>query len=54
MRPSKGIGIQDDGAGYTGIYNNFVLQRCRVIGWGRWGLWSDNIEVSWISAVHLP
>ena len=43
---SKGIGIRMTAPSYTGIYNNFVLQRCRVIGWGRWGLWSDNLEVS--------
>jgi hypothetical protein len=46
---SKGIGIRMTAPGYTGIYNNFVMQRCRVIGWGRFGLWSDNMEVSWIS-----
>jgi hypothetical protein len=46
---SRGIGIRMTAPGYTGIYNNFVMQRCRIIGWGRWGLWSDNLEVSWIS-----
>src|SRR4029077_13780372 len=46
---SKGIGIRMTAPDYTGIYNNFVLQRCRIIGWGRFGLWSDNMEVSWIS-----
>jgi hypothetical protein len=46
---SKGIGLRMTAPSYTGIYNNLVMQRCRVIGWGRWGLWSDNLEVSWIS-----
>jgi hypothetical protein len=46
---SRGIGIRWTSPGYTGIYDNFVMQRCRVIGWGRFGLWSDNLEVSWIS-----
>jgi hypothetical protein len=46
---SRGIGIRMTAPDYTGIYNNFVLQRCRIIGWGRFGLWSDNMEVSWIS-----
>jgi hypothetical protein len=46
---SRGIGIRMTAPGYTGIYNNFVMQRCRVIGWVRFGLWSDNMEVSWIS-----
>lgn len=46
---SKGMGIRWTAPSYTGIYNNFVLQRCRLIGWGRFAIWSDNIEVSWIS-----
>ena len=37
----------DDGTGYAGIYNNFVISG-RVLGWAV-GTWSDNLEVSWIS-----
>jgi hypothetical protein len=46
---NHGIGVRMTAPSYTGIYNNLVMQRCRIIGWGRFGLWSDNLEVSWIS-----
>jgi len=47
---SRGFGIRMSSPRFdSGIYNNFILERCRIIGWGRWGIWSDNIEVSWIT-----
>jgi hypothetical protein len=46
---SRGYGLRMTAPGYLGIYNNFVLNRCRVIGWGAFGVWSDNMEVSWIT-----
>jgi hypothetical protein len=46
---NHGYAVRMTAPGYLGIYNNFVLERCRVIGWGCFGLWSDNMEVSWIN-----
>lgn len=46
---NHGYGVRMTAPGYLGVYNNFVLERCRVLGWGAFGIWSDNMEVSWIN-----
>jgi hypothetical protein len=46
---SQGFGFRLTAPTLTGIYNNVVLERCRVIGWGRMGFWSDNAEVCWLT-----
>jgi hypothetical protein len=46
---NHGFGLRMTAPTLTGIYNDCVLERCRVIGWGRFGLLSDNAEVCWIT-----
>jgi hypothetical protein len=45
---NRGHGFRLTAPDIYGIYDQLVLERVRVIGWGRFGIWSDNLEVSWL------